>query len=146
MQIECSRMKVVSHTHKVMGISRLKECTQQHGNIWLPRTIHVYVQFCDYKTGFNPEGHFSQDLCVCTCIDMVDLLKTHNHLWVYRVGCAQRLAKSLPAPYPISPLLAEVLFSQMLMIPQPPLRPVAYGTLMVNLCQVNYNADPKFSI
>ncbi|GMH33943.1 hypothetical protein BSKO_01777 [Bryopsis sp. KO-2023] len=52
-----------------------------------------------------------------------------------RVACAQRLAKSIPSPYPISPLLAEVLFSHMLMLPNPPLKPVAYGTLMVNLCQ-----------
>lgn len=52
-----------------------------------------------------------------------------------RVACAQRLAKSIPAPYPISTLLAEVLFSQMLTLPKPPLKPVAYGMLMVNLCQ-----------
>lgn len=42
----------------------------------------------------------------------------------------------LPLPYKYESLLAETLFSQMLRVPAPAHKPVAYGALMVDLCKL----------
>ena len=42
-------------------------------------------------------------------------------------------AAGLPLPNKHEALLAEMLFAQMLCVPQPPLKPLAYSTLMVGL-------------
>lgn len=47
------------------------------------------------------------------------------------VDCA-----GLPLPYKCESLLAETLFSQMLRVPLPAHKPVAYGALMVDLCKL----------
>jgi nuclear cap-binding protein subunit 1 len=39
-------------------------------------------------------------------------------------------------PFPHEPLLCEAVFGQMLRVPAPTLRPVAYSTLMVDLCKL----------
>ena len=44
-------------------------------------------------------------------------------------GCVT--AAGLPLPNKHEALLAEMLFAQMLCVPQPPLKPLAYSTLMV---------------
>lgn len=44
-------------------------------------------------------------------------------------GCHN--AAGLPLPSKHEALLAEMLFAQMLCVPQPPLKPLAYSTLMV---------------
>lgn len=53
-----------------------------------------------------------------------------------RVESAVRLASGLPLPYKHEPLLAEVLFSQLLKVPKPRHKPLAYATLMVDLCKL----------
>ncbi len=47
-----------------------------------------------------------------------------------------RLAAGLPLPYKYESLLAETLFAQMLRVPAPAHKPVAYGALMVDLCKL----------
>lgn len=42
----------------------------------------------------------------------------------------------LPLPYEFEPLLAEVLFGQMLRLPRPQFKPIMYATLMVDLCKL----------
>ncbi len=42
----------------------------------------------------------------------------------------------LPIPYKHESLLAETLFSQLLRVPAPAHKPVAYGALMVDLCKL----------
>ena len=42
-------------------------------------------------------------------------------------------AAGLPLPNKHEALLAEMLFAQMLCVPKPPLKPLAYSTLMVGL-------------
>ena len=46
------------------------------------------------------------------------------------------LAAGLPLPYKYESLLAEALFGQMLRVPAPAHKPVAYGALMVDLCKL----------
>ncbi|KAK9820118.1 hypothetical protein WJX72_006327 [[Myrmecia] bisecta] len=53
-----------------------------------------------------------------------------------RVECARRLAKALPLPWSYEHLLAEMLFSQLLLLPSPPLKPLGYSTIMVDLCKI----------
>lgn len=53
-----------------------------------------------------------------------------------RVECAKRLARAMPLDFPYDPLLCEVIFSQMLRIPNSEFRPIMYGTLMVDLCKL----------
>jgi len=53
-----------------------------------------------------------------------------------RIECAKRLAKSMPIQYPYEPLLCEVLFSQMMRLPEAEFKPIMYGTLMVDLCKL----------
>lgn len=53
-----------------------------------------------------------------------------------RVECAKRLARAMPLEFPYDPLLCEVIFSQMLRIPNSEFRPIMYGTLMVDLCKL----------
>lgn len=53
-----------------------------------------------------------------------------------RVECAKHLAGLLPIPYSFEPLLCEVMFSQMLRLPNPEFRPILYCTLMVELCKL----------
>lgn len=45
-------------------------------------------------------------------------------------------AAGLPLPYKYESLLAETLFAQMLRVPAPAHKPVAYGALMVDLCKL----------
>ncbi len=42
----------------------------------------------------------------------------------------------LPIPYKYESLLAETLFSQLLRVPSPAHKPVAYAALMVDLCKL----------
>jgi len=53
-----------------------------------------------------------------------------------RVECAKRLTTGLTLPYPYTPLLAEVLFSQLLMLPRPVFKPIMVSTLMVDVCKL----------
>jgi nuclear cap-binding protein subunit 1 len=53
-----------------------------------------------------------------------------------RVECAKHLANLLPIPYSFEPLLCEVMFSQMLRLPNPEFKPIMYSTLMVELCKL----------
>ncbi len=53
-----------------------------------------------------------------------------------RVECAKHLAGLLPIPYQFEPLLCEVMFSQMLRLPNPEFKPIMYCTLMVELCKL----------
>lgn len=53
-----------------------------------------------------------------------------------RVECAKHLAGLLPIPYSFEPLLCEVMFSQMLRLPNPEFKPIMYCTLMVDLCKL----------
>lgn len=50
--------------------------------------------------------------------------------------CIKRLVSGLMLPYHYTNLLSEVLFSQMLTLPQPRLPAMAYCTVMVDLCKV----------
>lgn len=59
------------------------------------------------------------------------ILDTIHFFEADRVECARRLAKGLQLPSKHESLLAEMLFSQMLRVPQPQLKPLAYSTLMV---------------
>ncbi|GAX72593.1 hypothetical protein CEUSTIGMA_g49.t1 [Chlamydomonas eustigma] len=58
-----------------------------------------------------------------------------------RVECVKRLVSGLPlaAGWEHQALLAEVLFGQMLALPEPKLHLMAYGTIIVDLCKI-----PKF--
>ncbi len=49
----------------------------------------------------------------------------------------RRLSAGMPMPWEHRNLLAEVLFGQMLALPKPRLHPLAYATVMVDLCKVN---------
>ena len=51
-------------------------------------------------------------------------------------GNSACLAAGLPLPYKYESLLAETLFAQMLRVPAPAHKPVAYGALMVDLCKL----------
>jgi nuclear cap-binding protein subunit 1 len=53
-----------------------------------------------------------------------------------RVECSKHLAGLLPIPYSFEPLLCEVMFSQMLRLPNPEFKPIMYCTLMVELCKL----------
>ena len=53
-----------------------------------------------------------------------------------RVELAKQLARLLPLDYSFEPLLCEVIFSQMLRLPNPEFKPVMYSTLMVELCKL----------
>jgi len=59
-----------------------------------------------------------------------------------RVECAKRLARAMPLDFPYDPLLCEVIFSQMLRIPNSEFRSIMYGTLMVDLCKL-INTFPR---
>lgn len=48
----------------------------------------------------------------------------------------QLFAAGLPIPYKYESLLAETLFSQLLRVPAPAHKPVAYAALMVDLCKL----------
>ena len=52
------------------------------------------------------------------------------------MACVRKLVSGLPLPYPYVNLLGEVLFGQMLSLPEPRLPHMAYSTLMVDLCKV----------
>ncbi|EIE25257.1 ARM repeat-containing protein [Coccomyxa subellipsoidea C-169] len=64
------------------------------------------------------------------------ILDTIHFFEADRVECARRLAKGLQLPGKHESLLAEMLFSQMLRVPQPQLKPLAYSTLMVDVCKL----------
>ena len=53
-----------------------------------------------------------------------------------RVACAKQLAHNLPLPYTFEPLVCEVIFGQMLRLPNPEFKPIMYSTLMVELCKL----------
>ncbi|CAL8461756.1 g1287 [Coccomyxa elongata] len=64
------------------------------------------------------------------------ILDTIQFFEADRVECAKRLAKGLQLPSKHESLLAEMLFSQMLRVPQSQLKPLAYSTLMVDVCKL----------
>ena len=69
-------------------------------------------------------------------------------LFVYqgnRVDCVRRIAQDIPSPFPIYPLAAQTLFSQLLLLPKPPLQPVAYSAVIINLCKVRRPVELRLS-
>ena len=60
---------------------------------------------------------------------------SHSYREVLTRGCSG--AAGLPLPNKHEALLAEMLFAQMLCVPQPPLKPLAYSTLMVRPLHCN---------
>ena len=56
---------------------------------------------------------------------------------------AQVLAQGLPLPYLSYGITAEVLVAQMLRLPRPALKPVAYVSLIVDMCKLQ-PAFPKY--
>lgn len=49
-----------------------------------------------------------------------------------------QIARGIPAPFQICPLVAQTLFSQMLALPNTDLDPLIYSTIIIHLCKVNY--------
>ncbi len=64
---------------------------------------------------------------------MLDLMATFEG---GRVECVRRLVGGMPTPWEHRNLLAELLFGQMMALGRPRLHPMAYSTLMVDLCKV----------
>ncbi|KAK9846278.1 hypothetical protein WJX81_000837 [Elliptochloris bilobata] len=64
------------------------------------------------------------------------ILDTLHYFDGDRVQCARRLAMGLPLPDKHESLLAEMLFSQMLRLPAPAFKPLAYSALMVDVCKL----------
>lgn len=49
---------------------------------------------------------------------------------------AELLAKSLPLPFSYEGYMAETLFGQMLLLPQPPLKVLAYCSIINDVCRL----------
>ena len=64
------------------------------------------------------------------------ILDTLSSFQGSRVECVRRLVSNLPLEYEYKNLLAEVLFSQMMTLPAPPLPLLFYSTVLVDLCKV----------
>ncbi|KAG1677554.1 hypothetical protein FOA52_014452 [Chlamydomonas sp. UWO 241] len=67
------------------------------------------------------------------------LLDTLASYSANRVECVRKLVAGMPMPWPHRNLLAELLFAQLMTLPAPQLHPMAYCTVMVELCKI-----PKF--
>lgn len=59
-----------------------------------------------------------------------------------RVECIKRI-KDIPASFPIFPLVAQTLFSQLLLLPNPKLRPVGYSSIIIHLCKVRKDSKQR---
>ena len=63
-----------------------------------------------------------------------------------RVDCVERIAQEIPSPFPVCPLVAQTLFSQLLLLPKPPMQPVTYASVIINLCKVAVRSVSAFSV
>jgi hypothetical protein len=59
----------------------------------------------------------------------------------HRVEGVRRLMTGMPMPWQHRNMLAELLFSQMLALPRPRMHPLAYSTVMVDLCKVGGGSE-----
>lgn len=64
------------------------------------------------------------------------LTGTLCHATACRVETAHVLAAGLPVKYGYDAILAETIFSQLMLLPAPPLKPVAYATLLMDVCKL----------
>lgn len=67
--------------------------------------------------------------------------------WIYqtsRADCVRRITHQIPSPFPIFALVAQTLFSQLLILPRPPLEPVTYSSVIINLCKIPEEAWSVF--
>eukprot|EP00210_Caulerpa_lentillifera_P002221 g2134.t1 len=67
--------------------------------------------------------------------------------WIYqtsRTDCVRRITHQIPSPFPIFALVAQILFSQLLLLPRPPLEPVTYSAIIINLCKIPEDALSAF--
>ncbi|KAJ7959687.1 nuclear cap-binding protein subunit 1 [Quillaja saponaria] len=65
-------------------------------------------------------------------------------LWFFN-GCRKECASfmvGLPVPFRYEYLMAETIFSQLLMLPQPPFKPVYYTLVIIDLCKALPGAFP----
>lgn len=86
---------------------------------------------------FLKEEHTKGDRLLIERIIAEDyFLHTMHYFEGDRVECAKRLARSMPLNYAYDPLLCEVIFGQMLRLPDMEFKTVMYGTLMVDLCKL----------
>ncbi|CAD7700523.1 unnamed protein product [Ostreobium quekettii] len=63
------------------------------------------------------------------------ILDTLNIFHEDRATCTHYLLTAIPQPFPVFALIAETIFSQMLMLPKPVLKPIAYTAIIVTLCR-----------
>ncbi|GFZ07347.1 ARM repeat superfamily protein [Actinidia rufa] len=135
-----------------MAVLRLEPTTSRLGyQCWVPACILSVGFFCFPVQGHRDKPKDSYFLNTYICLQdlqPIDRFVVEEYLldvlWFLN-GCRKECASymvGLPVPFRYEYLMAETIFSQLLLLPHPPFKPLYYTLVIIDLCKALPGAFP----